>query len=210
MSNHLPWDIAPALLPHRLAELLEVVLGVHEEVLVDHRPEMGETRVSLGLRRYERTCHRLELAGVNRDWLEVTLVNLECLIFIEDVVLKFSYDDPLAPRASHTRIRRREQEAQYDLFAYGGLTVLPVTGTTVWRLFIEPGQRGSLMSVGLYNAESGDPLYVWRIDPGWGAYGTPVNIGPPPPSPTVLPVPPVVRHDEVAPGKTGDAHQRDE
>lgn len=188
ISNAPPWSFDPDLSEERLRTIERITARVHRDALEFHQPGLGETNLSLGVRRYERTVHSLREAAEFLDWLSVSTSNNECVLRIGDAVVKFSYDDPLRPRAKH--VERHQLEAQllqgsfFQTASFAGIQKQVPFGA-VWRIFIEAsdGDRGSRITVSLYDPMTRQAIAPWTVpsdSPDIGNVLVPGHESPPP------------------------------
>lgn len=63
-----PWQITPQLEKVKLQLIAALLVQVRGEVIERHEPEIGDTRLSLGLRAYECCRSRIILKDKNGDW----------------------------------------------------------------------------------------------------------------------------------------------
>ena len=91
-----PWLLAPQLQKERLQIIANLLIQVRGEVIERHEPEIGDTRLSLGMRAYE-CCRtriiRMDIEG-NFPWLSVPTPQGRFTFAFDGMPLRFSRNDP--------------------------------------------------------------------------------------------------------------------
>jgi len=91
-----PWLLAPQLKKSHLHKLANLLIQVRGEVIDRHEPEIGDTRLSLGLRTYE--CCRSRIIFKDNDgdwpWLSVPTKHGRFTLAIDGMPVRFSRNDP--------------------------------------------------------------------------------------------------------------------
>ncbi len=119
--QHEPWELVPELKKEHLESLANLLVLVRGEVIDRHEPELGDTRLSLGIRAYEccRTRIILNHGATDFPWLSIINSTGRFTFAINGVPVRFSRN---APNALPDRklIRSAEAESQMELFAQEG------------------------------------------------------------------------------------------
>ena len=119
--QHEPWELVPELKKEHLESLANLLVLVRGEVIDRHEPELGDTRLSLGIRAYECCRTRIILNYGTTDFLWLSIINStgRFTFAINGVPVRFSRN---APNALPDRklIRSAEAEIQMELFAQEG------------------------------------------------------------------------------------------
>ena len=91
-----PWEINPDLQKDRIVEIASFIAEVRAEVIDRHEPELGDTRLSLGMRCYECCRTRLIYEDQNGTWpyFSVLTPTGRFTFRIGDVPVRFVRNDP--------------------------------------------------------------------------------------------------------------------
>lgn len=91
-----PWLLAPQLEKERLQLLASLLVQVRVEVIDRHEPELGDTRLSLGMRAYECCRSRIIFKDDESDWpwLSVLTEQGRFTFAIDGIPVRFSRNDP--------------------------------------------------------------------------------------------------------------------
>ncbi len=91
-----PWQLTPELQQDRLQEIAKLLVTVRGEVIDRHEPEIGDTRLSLGMRAYECCRSRIIQKSMEGDWpwLSVLTPQGRFTFAIDDIPIRFSRNDP--------------------------------------------------------------------------------------------------------------------
>jgi len=91
-----PWLLAPQLKKEHLYELAKLIVQVRGEVIERHEPEIGDTRLSLGMRAYECCRSRIiQLAAENQfPWLSILTPQGRFTFAIGGIPVRFTRNDP--------------------------------------------------------------------------------------------------------------------
>ena len=91
-----PWKYLPQLKEEHLVELAVLIAQVRAEVIERHEPELGDTRLSLGVRAYECCRTRIIEKATIGDWPWLSVVTEEgrFTFTINGVPIRFSRNDP--------------------------------------------------------------------------------------------------------------------
>lgn len=91
-----PWLLAPQLQKERLQQLASLLVTVRGEVIDRHEPELGDTRLSLGMRAYECCRSRIIFKKADGDWpwLSILTEQGRFTFAIDSVPIRFSRNDP--------------------------------------------------------------------------------------------------------------------
>ncbi len=91
-----PWKLAPQLKKEYIQQLALLITHVRGEVIDRHEPELGDTRLSLGMRAYECCRSRIKFKDANGDWPWLSIVTDEgrFTFAIENIPVRFSRNDP--------------------------------------------------------------------------------------------------------------------
>lgn len=91
-----PWLLAPQLEKERLQLLASLLVQVRGEVIDRHEPELGDTRLSLGMRAYECCRSRIIFKDDEGDWpwLSILTEQGRFTFAIDGVPVRFSRNDP--------------------------------------------------------------------------------------------------------------------
>jgi len=91
-----PWLLAPQLKKEYLLQLASFLVKVRGEVIDRHEPDLGDTRLSLGMRAYE--CCRKRIIFKNDEgtwpWLSVLTEQGRFTFAIDGVPVRFTRNDP--------------------------------------------------------------------------------------------------------------------
>ncbi len=91
-----PWDYNPDLTEDRIVELANFIVTVREEVIEMHDEELGDTRLSLGMRAYE--CCRSRLISLSdsgkHTWLSILTPERRFTFCIGQTPVRFTRNDP--------------------------------------------------------------------------------------------------------------------
>lgn len=91
-----PWQLAPQLQKERLLQLAHLLVQVRGEVIDRHEPEIGDTRLSLGMRAYE--CCRSQIIFKYYEgvwpWLSILTEQGRFTFAVGGVPVRFSRNDP--------------------------------------------------------------------------------------------------------------------
>ncbi|PCJ47667.1 MAG: hypothetical protein COA74_11060 [Gammaproteobacteria bacterium] len=91
-----PWSLAPQLEKERLQKIASLLIQVRGEVIDRHEPEIGDTRLSLGMRAYE-CCRSRIIYKYNEGewpWLSILTFQGRFTFAIDGVPVRFSRNDP--------------------------------------------------------------------------------------------------------------------
>ena len=91
-----PWLLAPQLQKEKLQNLAHLIVKVRGEVIDRHEPEIGDTRLSLGMRAYECCRSRIIDKDIGGDWswLSILTQQQRFTFAIDGVPVRFSRNDP--------------------------------------------------------------------------------------------------------------------
>lgn len=91
-----PWLLAPQLKRDYIQQLAQLLVQVRGEVIDRHEPELGDTRLSLGMRAYECCRSRIKFKDTDSEWswLSVITDDGRFTFAIEGVPVRFSRNDP--------------------------------------------------------------------------------------------------------------------
>lgn len=115
--NDLPWDLNPDLQKERILKLGNLFTKVRGEVIDLHDEELGDTRLSLGVRAYE-CCRTRIIQQVKQGdwvWLSILTPNKRFTFSIGDTPVRFVRNDP-EELPSDKLIRSDEASQQLELF----------------------------------------------------------------------------------------------
>lgn len=91
-----PWKLAPQLKREYIQDLAHLLVQVRGEVIDRHEPELGDTRLSLGMRAYE--CCRTRIKSKSHEgewpWLNIITDNGRFTFSVEGIPVRFSRNDP--------------------------------------------------------------------------------------------------------------------
>ena len=91
-----PWLLAPQLKKEYLQQLASLLVQVRGEVIDRHEPDLGDTRLSLGMRAYE--CCRMRIIYKNDEggwpWLSILTEQGRFTFAVNGVPVRFSRNDP--------------------------------------------------------------------------------------------------------------------
>lgn len=115
-----PWKLVPQFKRERLLELANLLIQVRGEVIDRHEPEIGDTRLSLGMRAYECCRSRIIFKDAEGDWpwLSILTPQQRFTFAIEGVPVRFSRNDP-KQLPNRKLIPSDEAGIQMDLFDTG-------------------------------------------------------------------------------------------
>ena len=91
-----PWLLAPQLQQKYIQLIAELLVQVRGEVIDRHEPELGDTRLSLGMRAYECCRTRLKFKEGDGDWPWLSIITDEgrFTFGINGVPVRFSRNEP--------------------------------------------------------------------------------------------------------------------
>jgi len=91
-----PWLLAPQLQKDKLQNLANLLIQVRGEVIDRHEPEIGDTRLSLGMRAYECCRSRIIYKAMEEDWSWLSILTHQgrFTFAIDGVPVRFSRNDP--------------------------------------------------------------------------------------------------------------------
>ena len=91
-----PWLLAPQLKKEHLLQLANLLVQVRSEVIERHEPELGDTRLSLGMRAYECCRSRIIFKDDEGEWpwLSILTEYGRFTLAIEGVPVRFSRNNP--------------------------------------------------------------------------------------------------------------------
>ncbi len=91
-----PWLLAPQLMQEYLFKIAQLLVQVRGEVIERHEPEIGDTRLSLGMRAYE--CCRMRMIYQSQlgewPWLSILTSEGRFTFAIDGIPVRFSRNDP--------------------------------------------------------------------------------------------------------------------
>lgn len=94
--NQVPWELNPELSEERLTDLANFIANVRDEVIELYDEDLGDTRLSLGMRAYE--CCRSRIINASKDgifpWLSILTAEGRFTFAIENVPVRFTRNDP--------------------------------------------------------------------------------------------------------------------
>lgn len=116
MENQ-PWELAPQLKKENLQVLADLLVQVRGEVIDRHEPDLGDTRVSLGMRAYECCRSRIIFKADEAEWPWLSIINEtgRFTFAIDGVPVRFSRNDPDS-LPERKLILSAEASAQMSLF----------------------------------------------------------------------------------------------
>lgn len=91
-----PWLLAPQLQKDYIQHIAQLLVQVRGEVIDRHEPELGDTRLSLGMRAYECCRSRIKFKDADGDWAWLSIVTDEgrFTFAIDGIPVRFSRNDP--------------------------------------------------------------------------------------------------------------------
>ena len=91
-----PWELAPQLKEEYIQKLAELIVQVRGEVIDRHDPDLGDSRLSLGMRAYECCRSRIKFKEADGDWPWLSIITDEgrFTFGIQGVPVRFSRNDP--------------------------------------------------------------------------------------------------------------------
>jgi hypothetical protein len=91
-----PWQLAPQLKKEYIQQLASLLVEIRGEVIDRHEPELGDTRLSLGMRAYE--CCRSQIInksiGGEWPWLSILTSTGRFTFAIGGVPVRFTRNEP--------------------------------------------------------------------------------------------------------------------
>jgi hypothetical protein len=113
-----PWDCAADLTAERILTLARFVADIRDEVIDRHDEELGDTRLSLGMRAYECCRTRLnQLAETGKySWFSILTPDGRFTFKIGEVPVRFTRNDP-DQLPGRKLISSDETVEQMELFA---------------------------------------------------------------------------------------------
>jgi hypothetical protein len=118
-----PWQLAPQLKKDHIQQLAQLLIKVRGEVIERHEPELGDTRLSLGMRAYECCRSQIIFKAFRGEWpwLSILTPTGRFTFAIENIPVRFTRNEPgslpdrkliLSPEAGE-QIRLFEDENRY-------------------------------------------------------------------------------------------------
>ena len=91
-----PWELAPQLKQEYIQQLAQLLVQVRGEVIDRHEPELGDTRLSLGMRAYECCRSRIKFKDADGDWPWLSIITDDgrFTFAVDGVPVRFSRNDP--------------------------------------------------------------------------------------------------------------------
>lgn len=91
-----PWVLAPQLKQEYLSKIAQLLVQVRGEVIDRHEPEIGDTRLSLGMRAYECCRMRMIYQAQQGEWSWFTILTPEgrFTFAIDGIPVRFSRNEP--------------------------------------------------------------------------------------------------------------------
>ena len=112
-----PWDYSVDLSQKRLTEMANYIAHIRDEVIELHDEELGDSRLSLGMRAYE--CCRKRIIRACNDklfsWLSILTANRRFTFGIGNTPVRFTRNDPKYLPDKKLLVSEDAQE-QMDLF----------------------------------------------------------------------------------------------
>lgn len=94
--QQVPWELNSDLSEDRLIEMANFITGVRDDVIELHDDELGDTRLSLGMRAYE--CCRTRIIDASKDgifpWLSILTPEGRFTFAIGNTPVRFTRNDP--------------------------------------------------------------------------------------------------------------------
>lgn len=91
-----PWKLVPQFKREYIQQLAHLLVQVRGEVIDRHEPELGDTRLALGMRAYECCRSRIKFKDADGDWPWLSILTGEgrFTFAIDHVPVRFSRNDP--------------------------------------------------------------------------------------------------------------------
>jgi hypothetical protein len=162
-----PWNLCPALTSERLQIVAREVVRVRDQVLMEHRPGIGDNAWSQGCVCYVRTCfafQELERSG-DHPWITVTMNGLECTLSFDSVPVSFYRGEPDSPSGRALARGIRVAAAQTLLPGFEEhLAASAEEDGWFWLMAIVPKEDGSVLRIVILQAcAEGDTRNAWEI-----------------------------------------------
>lgn len=94
--NQFPWDFDEDLTKDRLVKVASFIAGIRDEVIDLFDEELGDTRLSLGMRAYE--CCRSRIIAISKDdsipWLKILTPEGRFTFSIGKIPVRFTRNEP--------------------------------------------------------------------------------------------------------------------
>lgn len=160
MGNLKPWEVQTGLQEECLIELAQIIKKVRDGAFEEISKEKGDGKWSTGCRAYERIINILGEKAKDLSWLRVERRHLYCLLFVNDVPLKFWKGDPVNPTRRILRVHLPEVKAREQLL----LDFEDAPIEQLWRLCIVPDKDGNVLEIELAQYDlSGNRLNPWLV-----------------------------------------------
>lgn len=91
-----PWQLAPQLQQDYIQQLAHLLVQIRGEVIDRHDPDLGDTRLSLGMRAYECCRSRIIQKDTDGDWPWLSILTKQgrFTFAIDGVPVRFSRNEP--------------------------------------------------------------------------------------------------------------------
>jgi hypothetical protein len=165
MKSTEPWLISPALTPDRLFRLAQLAVRVRARLAELHEPEEGDDAWTFGCRAYKRTCFGYSrLAELGDDpGMVVDVDVLKCRMSFDGEPITFYRGDAEHPPAKVLQRGLKNLMNQTRLPFYEERLAEEDEGW-FWLLAIEPKNDGTVLSVGVVQANAtGEIRNPWLI-----------------------------------------------
>ena len=154
-----PWEFHNDLSLDRLQQIGKVLRDVREGAIRLHDPAGGDSRWSLGVRIYARSCEILQRTGSELwEWFNVVSEPLEFVFTVGSVPLRFCHDDPDRIGANHLRVS--DFEGQQIEIAFGDNAA-----DLIWRIVVETSAGGDTKQITLIGAKPTGEVHCKFIIP---------------------------------------------
>lgn len=178
----LPSEIHADATPDRLIVIAELIKKGRDNAVERHEPNIGDDGWILGSRAYKCSCHQIETASEELDWLEILDSKLEFQFKIGSMNMRFKKDDvdSLSKKASKPTLFE-----QPELFSAS-----EIAAPRIFRIIVDADEEGRLLSAYFVSVVGSNIDYKWLI-PLQDGYGAVSDISPTMPVGPDLPAPEV-------------------
>lgn len=113
----LPWELVPEFKPEILTEMTIFIADIRDEVIELHDENLGDSRLSLGMRAYECCRKRIIRADNQKQfpWLSILTPEGRFTFAIKNIPVRFTRNDPKYLPDKKLVVSDETQE-QFDMF----------------------------------------------------------------------------------------------
>jgi len=158
--NKYPWDFNPDLKMEALTEMATFIANIRDEVIDLHDEDLGDSRLSLGMRAYE--CCRQRIIRASKynlfSWLSIITFEGRFTFAIEKTPVRFTRNDPKY-LPDKKLIVSDDAQYQMDLFSKSS-----AYATLRWFFVFDTHYKSAADAVYFVGySESGEVVCQWQI-----------------------------------------------